>query len=147
MLVLGLDAFTVINSGTTASPVYEEVGPIKDETLNLTTALADVTTRRAKGWRLQVGTLSEGTVDATMLYDTEDAQFLAIQQAFFDKSRVLMGFFDADPNTPPANGLVGGFSVTNFSQNRNLEEALMVDVTFTVREDETGEPPIWAQLV
>ena len=145
-VVLGLQAFTCINSGTTAAPVWETITNIKDETLNMETALSDITTRAANGWRLQVGTLSEGTVDGGMIYDTEDTVgFVPIQTAFFDKSRVLMGFFDGDPNGTDNtyNVLIGGFSVTNFSINRQLEEAMMVDTTFTVREDDEGNGPQW----
>ena len=148
-VVLGLQAFTCINSGSTATPVWVEISNIKDETLNMDTALSDITTRAANGWRLQVGTLSEGTIDAGMIYDTEDTVgFVPIQTAFFAKTRVLMGFFDGDPNGSgnTYNGLIGGFSITNFTINRQLEEAMMVDTTFTAREDDAGSGPQWVTV-
>lgn len=146
MLVLGLNAVTAINSGTTAVPVWEILTNIRDETLNMDTALADVTTRAANGWRLQVGTLSQGSVDTQMLYDTEDTDFQTIQAAFLARSRILLGFFDADPATTGTQGLVGGFGVTNFTINRQLEEAMMVDVTFTARENDVGDGPSWVTI-
>lgn len=148
-LVLGLNAVTAANSGTTATPVWTILTNIKDETMNLDTALSDVTTRAARGWRLQVGTLSEGTIDTQILYDTEDADFVLIRDAFLNKTRILMGFFDADPDAAATTiqGLTGGFSVTNFSINRQLEEAMMVDVTFTAREDDAGNGPEWTTIV
>ncbi len=152
-LVLGLNAVTAINSGTTATPVWEIEDKIKDETLNMETALSDVSTRASKGFRLQVGTLSDAGVDASLLYLAADvpagSQQDVIRQAFFDKSRLLMGFFDGDPagsDIGKVSGLVGGFSVTQFSQNRQLEEALMIDVTFTVREDDAGNGPVWTTI-
>lgn len=146
MLVLGLDAVTAINSGTTAVPVWEILTNIRDETLNMDKALADVTTRAANGWRLQVGTLKNGTVDTQMLYDTEDADFVTIRDAFLNDTRLLMGFFDGDPAVTGTQGLVGGFGVTNFTQNRQLEEAVMMDVTLTVRENDEGEGPSWITI-
>lgn len=148
-LVLGLNAVTARNTGTTAAPVWVIMTNIKDETINLETALSDVTTRAANGWRLQVGTLSEGSIDTQMLYNIADADFVAIMQAFMDKSMVLLGFFDDDPAAAAStiNGLVGGFGVTNFSINRQLEEAIMVDVTFTARENDEDEGPSWVEIV
>lgn len=145
-IVLGLQAFTCINTGTMAAPVWVEVENIRDEAVNLETALSDITTRKANGWRLEVGTLSEGSIDFGMVYDTEDAVgFTPIQEAFFNKTRVQMGFFDGDPNGSgnTYNGLIGGFSVTQFNINRNLEEAMMVDVSIRAREDDAGDGPQW----
>ena len=149
-LVLGLNAVTAENTGTTATPVYEILTNTKDETLNMETALSDVTTRAAKGWRLQVPTLSDASVDTQMLYLAQDPVLLRFQTAFLDKARILMGFFDGDPDEADTDnkvsGLIGGFSITNFSTNRSLEEAMMIDVTFTVREDDTGAGPQWVNL-
>ena len=144
-LVLGLNAKTAINTGDSTTPVWEIITLIKDETLNMETALSDVTTRAANGWRLQVGTLSDASVDTQLLYDINDADghFDLILQAFLNKTRLLLGFFDADPTAAGANGLIGGWSVTNFSIGRQLEQAMMVDVTFQVREDDLGAGPSW----
>lgn len=147
-LVLGLNAVTAENTGTTATPVWEIITNTKDETLNMETALSDVTTRAANGWRLQVPTLSEASVDTQMLYLAQDPVFTRFQTAFLNKARILMGFFDDDPDAEDTivAGLTGGFSITNFSTNRSLEEAIMIDVTFTVREDETGAGPEWVNI-
>ena len=117
------------------------------------TALSDVTTRQAAGWRLQVGTLSDATIDASMLYLASPApvgsQAAVLRDAFLNKSRVLMGFFDDDPaasNVGEVSGLTGGFSVTNYSLARQLEEAMMFDVTFVVREDDVGNGPVWTVI-
>ncbi len=152
-LVLGLNAVTAVNtSGDSSAPVWVIVTEMKDETLNMETALSDVTTRAANGWRLQVGTLSEASVDAQMLYKASadppgSGTDVLIRDAFLSKSRVLMGFFDDDPASAAADnvvsGLIGGFSVTNYSIGRQLEEAMMIDTTFTVREDDTGAGPTW----
>ena len=147
-LVLGLNAVTSRNTGSSATPVWVNVTNTKDETLNMETALSDVTTRAAEGWRLQVPTLSEATVDTQMLYLADDANFNFFRDAYLNKSRVLMGFFDDDPAAADTviNGLTGGFGITNFTINRELEEAMMVDVTFTVREDDNGDGPKWTTI-
>lgn len=148
-LVLGLNAVTARNSGTTGTPVWEILSNTKDETVNMETALSDVTTRAANGWRLQVGTLSDASIDTQMLYLADDAEFNFYRDAFLNRSRLLMGFFDDDPDAANTtiSGLYGGFGVTNFGIGRELEEAIMVDVTFTAREDDTGQGPQWLTIV
>lgn len=149
-IVLGLDAVTAINTGTTVTPVYSIVTNVRDETLNLDTSLADVTNREAEGWRLQLATLTEASVDFQMVYKAGigHVNFEYIRDAFFGKYRILMGFFDDDPAAAATtvNGLIGGFSVTNWTVGRELEEAMMVDVTCTAREDDAGGPPQWITI-
>lgn len=145
-IVLGLNAVTAENTGTAAAPVWDIITNVRDETVNLDTSLADVTNREAQGWRLQLATLTEGSVDLQMVYKagTGYPQFERIRDAFFDKTRILMGFWDDDPAAVGlVQGLVGGFGVTNWTVGRELEEAMMVDVTFTAREDDEGKSPKW----
>lgn len=149
-LVLGMNAYTAENTGTTAAPVWAEITNIRDETINMETALSDVTTRAANGWRLQVATLSEATIDTQMVYKANDPEFNSIRDSFLNRGMILMGFFDDDPALAAADntvsGLIGGFGVTNFSGNRALEEAIMNDVTFTAREDDEGNGPQYVDL-
>ena len=149
-VVLGLNAVTAENTGSTAAPVWVIINNIRDETLNMETALSDITNRAANGWRLQVGTLSEASIDTQQVYQAGATQteFHNIRDAFLNKSRILMGFFDDDPaaSGETVNGLTGGFGVTNWSIGRELEEAMMVDVTFTAREDDEGNGPKWETL-
>jgi len=145
-LVLGLNAKTYVLSidpNHVLPNEWLEVIYTRDETLNLTTALADVTTRAAKGWRLQVGTLTEGTIDGQILYDTADPVFEMIQNAFFTKTLLDMAFMDGPIDDANSEGLVGGFMVTNFTIGRQLEEAMMVDVSYTATNDSEGLPPEW----
>lgn len=144
--VLGLNAVTALNSGTTAVPVYEIIENIRDENINLDTALADVTTRASNGFRMQIATLSEGSIEAQMVYNTADDDFEDVREAFFTRTRLLMGFFDGNPVTAGTQGLVGGFGVTNFSIARELENAMLVDVTFTARENDVGAGPAWVTI-
>ena len=147
--ILGLDAKTYF-CGSVASPVWtNEVGPIREETVNLEKSLADITDRRANGWRLQVGTLKEGTVDLQMVYDPDDADYKQFSDAFFDNSQLVLAFMDGDcTQAGTYNGLISAFDVTSLSQPRQLEEAILVDVTVTpVLENGTDEPPRWQPVI
>jgi hypothetical protein len=143
--VLGLNAWTIINIGTLQVPVDSVVTKVRDETLNLTMSLADVTTREANGWRLNTGVLKEASVDAKILYNTSDFNFSYFQAAYFNKSTMLMGFWDGDPLDPASQGLVGSFKVTTFTIGRQLEEAMTVDITFTAILEGEAPPPYWTE--
>lgn len=145
MAILGLNAKTYL-AGTITTPVFtNEVETIREETVNLERSTTDVTDRRANGWRLQAGTLKEGTVDMQMIYEPGNADFTAFQSAFFAGSQLILAFMDGDATQPGTYyGLLGAFEVTSFSQPRQLEEAIIVDITLTpVLEDTTDEPPVW----
>lgn len=51
--------------------------------LNLEKGEADLTTRASGGWRATEGTLKDASVEFEMVWDTEDAGFTAIKDAYF----------------------------------------------------------------
>ena len=134
---LGLDAKLYYGvAGSTASTVIDNV---KDLTLGLTTDEADVTTRGASGWKLTVSTLKSGDVGFSMVWDTDDAAFNAIKDAFFDNTAIAMLVLDGTSGS----GLDADFSVTSFTRNENLAEALTVDIS--VKPTYSTRAPAWVE--
>ncbi len=126
---LGLDAKLYRNTGSYAAPVWAEMPNVKDLTLNLETGEADVTTRGNAGWRATLATLKEGTVEFESVWDSEDEGFTALQQAYFANGTLEMAVMDGDITAPGTQGLRATMSVTNFSRNEALEEAITASVT------------------
>ena len=126
---LGMDAKLYRNTGSYATPVWVEVTNVKDLTLNLEKGEADVTTRANQGWRATVGTLKDASIDFQMVWDTADAGFAAIQQAFFGNTPVEFAVMDGMIDDTASEGLRATFDVFSFTRNEALEEAIMVDVT------------------
>jgi hypothetical protein len=126
---LGMDAKLYRNTGTFASPTWTEVPNVKDLTLNLEAGEADVTTRANDGWRATVATLKDGSIEFEMVWDTSDANFTAIQQAFFNNTSIEFAVMDGAIATSGSQGLRATMSITNFSRSEALEEAIMVSVT------------------
>ena len=121
---LGLDA--KLFRGTAGTQGTIEVTNVKDVSLSLESGEADVTTRKAKGWKLSVATLKEASLEITILYDTEDEDFLAFKTAYFTNTPLSLFVTDGDTT---AHGLDADFSVTGFTVDQPLEEAVTVKVT------------------
>ena len=64
---LGLDAKLFQNTGTYATPTWDEITNVRDLTLNLEAGEADVTTRGNAGWRATVATLKDGSIEFEMV--------------------------------------------------------------------------------
>ncbi len=120
---LGMEA--KLYYGAAGSTPTTELTNVKDVTLNLETGEADVTTRGNQGWRATVATLKNGSVEFEMIWDTGDAGFTAIREAYFNNTAIALAILDGESG----EGLDADFSITNFSRNEPLEEAITVSVT------------------
>ena len=109
----------------------------RDVTLNLETGGADVTTRANSGWRATVATLKEASVEFEMVWDTADAGFTAIKNAYLNNEAIGLQVLDG----PAGQGLQADFMITNFSRSEALEEAISVSVTAKVTYSATA--PSW----
>jgi predicted secreted protein len=138
---LGMDAKLYRNTGSFGSPTWTEVTNVKDLTLNLEKGEADVTTRANGGWRATVGTLKDASIEFQMVWDTADAGFSAMQQAFFSNTPIEFAVMDGDMGDPESEGLRATFDIFNFTRNEALEEAIMVDVT--IKPTYAASAPQW----
>jgi hypothetical protein len=135
-IVLGLDAKLFRGEAGTQATI--EVTNVKDVSLTLESGEADVTTRAAQGWKLSAATLKEASLEINILYDTEDEDFIAFKTAYF--SNTPMSLFITD-GAATAHGLDADFSITGFTMEQNLEEA--VSVKITAKPTASGRAPTW----
>jgi len=130
---LGMDCKLYYNATPLTAPPngtgWTELSNTKDVTLNLETGEADITTRANNGWRATAATLKDGSIEFEMLWDTGDAGFTALQTAWENAGEVALAAMDGDIATAGSQGLASNFTVTNFSRNEPLEEAVTVSVT------------------
>jgi len=126
---LGMEAKLYRNDGDYETPDWVEMTNVKDLTLNNEKGEADVTTRKNNGWRATVGTLKDGSIEFEMVWDTEDENFTAIQEAYFGNTSVEFAVMDGDIEEAGSQGLRATMSIMNFTRNEPLEEAITVSVT------------------
>lgn len=135
---LGMEArLNYKTGGQGGAGSWLELANTKDVTLNLETGEADVTTRANSGWRATVATLKEASVEFEMVWDTADAGFAAIKNAYLNNDPIGLQVLDGEDG----QGLQADFMITAFSRSEALEEAINVSVTAKVTYSLT--PPSW----
>ena len=134
---LGMEAKAYF--GAAGATAATELTNIKDLTLNLETGEADVTTRGNQGWRATIATLKDGSVEFEMVWDSDDAGFAAIKTAYFTNTPLSLAILDCEGG----EGLDADFSITNFSRNEPLEEAITVSVT--AKPTYSTRAPTWVE--
>ena len=139
--ILGMEGKLYRNTGTYDSPVWDEVGNVRDLTLNLEKAEADVTSRANNGWRALAGALKEASIEFEMVWDTSDVDFSAFQDAFLNNTTVEVAIMDGDITAAGTEGLRATCEVYSFSRNEPLEEAM--PVTDALKPAYSEHAPAW----
>ena len=134
---LGMEA--KLYYGAAGATAATELTNVKDVTLNLESGEADVTTRANAGWRATVGTLKTGSVEFEMIWDSDDAGFTAIKDAYFNNEPIALAILDE----AGGEGLDADFSITNFSRKEALEQAITVSVT--AKPTYSTRAPAWVE--
>ncbi len=123
--------------GTTGVPTTE-LSNVKDVTLTLDAAEADVTSRANSGFRATVSGLKECTIEFAMIYKPSDAGFKVIRNAWYTGDPIHLAALTSEKGEGP----VGDFSVTGFSRSEPLEEAITYDVTCKLTEWEKWQEEV-----
>ena len=126
---LGMNAKAYYGAADAPLANLTELTNIRDVNLNMETGESDVTTRANSGWRATAATLKECTAEFEMVWKTDDAGFTAMRNAWLNGTAIALAFLTDDKATSGAEGPRGNFTITNFSRNEALEEAIIVSVT------------------
>lgn len=139
---LGLDAkLYFCAAGIGGTPTWTELTNVKNVTLSLQKGEADVTTRANNGWKATAATLKEGSIEFEMVWDTADAGFTAIKNAWFNNTLIGLAVMDGPVATTGSQGLWADCTIIDFSRDEPLEDALTVKVT--AKPTYSANAPIW----
>jgi hypothetical protein len=129
-----------------ANPVWVLVCEVRDLTVNLELATADITTRCAEGFRQRMGTLADGTIEFQLTYEgTRPHNQDTLWSMYWNRMANTWAVTDrllVFPN-PAAIGLQAWMQLTNMSWPQNLEDAMMIDVTLSVTANPSRQSPTW----
>jgi hypothetical protein len=137
---LGLQARLYRNTGTYASPIWNEIKLVRDATLNLEKAEADTSSRESEFATVK-GALRNCSIDFELVWDTGDANFDALLAAWTGDTAVELLCLDGAYNTTGSQGLRASFEVIKFTRAEQLSGALTAQVT--VKPTRSDNPPTW----
>jgi len=120
---------TALLTGPPDGTGWTEIDNAKDVNLQQENGEADVTTRANNGWRATAATLKEATIEFEMLWKPSDAAFAAILAAWLAAGEIAIAAMDGAIDEAGNQGLASNCSVTSFTRNEPLEEAVTVSVT------------------
>ncbi len=126
---IGGDAKLYRNTDVHATPNWSEMGNVRDNTLNLDKAKADLTTRANQGWRANKGTLKELSIETEIAWDTEDGHFDALLDSYMNGTALDLVALDGSVETVGSLGVRFQGEVMSFSRNEPLEEGMTASVT------------------
>ena len=140
----GMNAKLYYDADGVGGSTWTELTIVKDVSLNLEKAEADVTTRASGGWRQTVTTLKEATIEFEMIWDPADAGFEAIRDAWKGGSLIGLAVVDGVIETVGTQGLTADCEIISFNKNEPLEEVATVNVTAKPTYSTTA--PAWLEV-
>jgi hypothetical protein len=146
MTRLGLDCKLYRNTGTYASPVWNEMPNVSDVTIPLSKGEADTSTRASK-WKTRKGTLKDASIDFQLKYVPGDTDYAALLASYIDGTTIDLLALDGPVGTTGSQGLRAVCEVFNFQEGQALESAVTFDVSAKPAPafDTNGAPitPTW----
>ena len=130
---------------TAAAPSnLAEIESVRDVTVNIEKGEADVSTRGNNGWKANLGTLKDGSIDVVAIWDKEDAALLAVLSAFLTNANIAIAALDGAEDVVGTQGLWADMQVMNFTKGEPLEEGQTVN--FTLKPALTSVAPEWVKV-
>ena len=138
------------NTGTHASPTWQELNIVKDVTLNMSQNESEITSRGGKGYVQTAGTLIDASIEFGITWDPSDAaDFSELQNAFLNRKPVEILILDGDRTVAGNEGLQAFFVVTNFTRNEAIAEVVSAEITLKLTKNpreggaEITDVPSW----
>jgi hypothetical protein len=131
-------------AGIGGTPTWTELANVKNLTLDLKSGEADVTTRANNGWKATLATLKEAGIDFEMVWNSGDAGFTAIKDAWLAKTVIGLAAMDGDITVAGNQGLVADCQVTGFTRDEPLDGPITVKVT--AKPTYSTNAPQWLEV-
>lgn len=146
--VAGYEGVHYYNSGTYASPTWNEMPNVKDSGLPLEWSEESVATKGNGGWQATEGVLKDAPVEFQMQYRKsagalpDDIQ--AMLTAWLNGDLVDMKILDGPEDVTGSQGLRAWFRVLKFKRNEPVAGLIVVDVA--IKPGLGPNPPEWIDV-
>lgn len=127
--VMGKDAILVRNTSTWASPTWNEIGNCRDLSLGDSMTEVDVSARDGDGFEMVDVGLQKLELSFQMIGDYGDADFVALQAAYYARSVLMVATSSGPIATQGSQYVKMAAKVTKFEKGEELDGVTMFDVT------------------
>jgi predicted secreted protein len=142
---LGIDAkLYFCAAGIGGTPTWTEINNVRNVTLDLKRAEADVTTRASGGWKATAAAMKEASIEFEMPYDPAADGFEELRDAWLNGTLVGLAVMDGAIATAGSQGLWADCAILDFSQEQPLEEAATVKVS--AKPTASANAPQWKEI-
>lgn len=125
---VGLDCKVYRNAGTYGTPTWNEIVDISDLTVPAEADAPEARNRASTIKQYLVAAIDIGA-EFELLYNPADADFAALQGAFFARTSIEFAFMDGAIATVGNQGIRATCFITGFSRNENRDDAVTYSVT------------------
>lgn len=137
--IRGVDAKLYYNSGTFAAPVWNEWQCVRSTTLSLTFDSVDASCRGSGGWKLNAPTLSNLEISGDALIDKDDASYLALRLAAYNKTVVDFLVMDGPRASATSDGFRFAGQFSDFSTEQPYDD--LQSASFTIQPARSADQP------
>ena len=129
--MLGIDAklYYTATLGSALSAFTLTLDRVQDVSLKISTSDADITTRANSGWKAIAPTLKEAEVSFGLVAKSGDAGLIALRTAWLANSAIGLAVLTGAKAVTGVEGPVGDWSITEFSRDETLTEAIKYNIT------------------
>ena len=121
-------AIYIQTDGVAGSAGWSEVTIARDVNLNLGHTEGDFSSRGGE-WKATEPGMKEASIDIQILWDTDDARFTELRDAWLNKTALGVRILDGDESTPGSEGLKADFKVFDFGRPEPLEGQMVCNLT------------------
>jgi hypothetical protein len=140
-----LNATDGVYESATPPASLDEIPNCREVTIPLEDGLADTSTRGNNGFKSQLPTLTDVTIDIPMVFDETDADYTALLKAKLAKSVIALAFLSGDKATVGTSGFWADFYVHKMQKSEPIDGAQMM--TFTVVVAYSTVAPQWVRCI
>lgn len=148
--VLGVECKAYRNSGTYASPTWDEMISLRDVTLTFDSVSVDASVRASGSWELIKVAFLKAEVELEFLYSAGDADREALITAYLAKTSLDLLFLDGEEGSTN-KGLRAHFAITKWTREEPLKDLLKSKFTIAPTYNTAGTAgalvnPSWGAL-
>jgi hypothetical protein len=138
----GLDCLLLLNTDSYEDPDWEIVENVRNPGVTKGKTMAEVTTRRHKGFKAFLGTLKEFGLEFEMNTDDTDEHYTAFEESYWANSLVDIAVVRPTGTEGEYQGVRMQMEVEQFDESQDQEGQVVTTVKLVVRDPDDAETPV-----